>query len=184
MGTSGSPREATNPSLVGVSRGMADKFNAGHYHEVMDRAALMMSTWEREVENIDATQAHSELRAAAEKAGAVLVDFYQLAGLVYFALEEEEERQQNLPSLRQRLKDAVHRVQREIGLTDALDSWLNFHESEDIVKDLASPDNMPGEGFETERGGLFSAHGTSEEGRLVKVTIHCRKCGCTFDWTM
>jgi len=69
---------------------MADKPNAGHYHEVMDRAALMMNVWDREVEQLDATQAHPQLKAAAEKAGAALVDFYGLAGQVYFALEEAE----------------------------------------------------------------------------------------------
>jgi hypothetical protein len=62
--------------------------NVGQYHEVMDRAALMVSTWEREIEKLDATQAHPELKDAAEKVGAALADFYGLAGQVYFKLEE------------------------------------------------------------------------------------------------
>jgi hypothetical protein len=69
---------------------MADKPNAGQYHEVMDRAALMMNVWEREVEQLDATQAHPQLKSAAEKVGAHLVDFYALAGQVHFAAEEAE----------------------------------------------------------------------------------------------
>ena len=69
---------------------MTDKPNAGQYHEVMDRAALMMNVWEREVEQLDATQAHPQLKSAAEKVGAMLVDFYQLAGQVYFTEEKAE----------------------------------------------------------------------------------------------
>ncbi len=67
-----------------------NKLNAGHYHEVMDRAALMMSTWEREVEKLDATQANPGLKEAATKVGDALSDFYQLAGETYFKMEGDE----------------------------------------------------------------------------------------------
>jgi len=69
-----------------------DELNAGHYHEVMDRASLMANTWDREVEQLPATQAHPQLKEAAAKAGKALGDFYQVAGGVFFEMDEAEEK--------------------------------------------------------------------------------------------
>jgi len=69
-----------------------DKLTSGHYHEVMDRASLMANTWDREVEQLQATQAHPQLKEAAAKAGKALGDFYQLAGGVFFEMDEAEEK--------------------------------------------------------------------------------------------
>jgi len=69
-----------------------DELNVGHYHEVMDRASLMASTWDREVEQLAATQADPKLKKAAETAGKALGDFYQAAGQVFFEMDEAEEK--------------------------------------------------------------------------------------------
>lgn len=65
--------------------------NAGHYHEVMDRTALMQNTWLREVADLRAVTTHPKLHKQAEKVFNAMLRFYQLSGEVYTIKADEEE---------------------------------------------------------------------------------------------
>lgn len=62
-----------------------DKFepNTGHFHEVMDRASLMVEVWEEQVRKLGAVQSEPRLQAAAAEVAQTLMDFYQLSGRVH-----------------------------------------------------------------------------------------------------
>lgn len=67
-----------------------NELNLGHYHEVMDRASMMVEIWASQVRDLGVTQAEPRLREGAKRVAQALVDFYQLAGAVHSEMEDED----------------------------------------------------------------------------------------------
>lgn len=65
---------------AGAAEGFPDPADPFVRHEALDRAALLASTFEREVLDHPAVQADPVLKAAADKAMAALGELYQVAG--------------------------------------------------------------------------------------------------------
>ena len=66
------------------------QLNSGHYHEVMDRAAMLGNIWLREVQDLPATQRSNALKIHAEKVSLAIADFYQASGMIYHQICVEE----------------------------------------------------------------------------------------------
>jgi hypothetical protein len=64
--------------------------NAGQYHEIMDRASMVLNVWVNEVHETLAVQHDDRLRAKAGEVARVLGEFYQIAGDVYFAQDDSD----------------------------------------------------------------------------------------------
>lgn len=69
---------------------MSDEWDSGHFHEVMDRASLMVELWGEQVRDLGAVQSDPRLQAAAEEVTQTLLDFYQLAGAVHSEAQARE----------------------------------------------------------------------------------------------
>jgi hypothetical protein len=68
--------------------------NDGEFHEVMDRAALVVDLWVDSIQGLRATHEHPRLKTRADEVAQILADFYGLAGEVYFdRLESSKSKQ-------------------------------------------------------------------------------------------
>jgi len=61
-----------------------------HYHEVMDRASMLLEVWEDQVKDLGVTKHDPRLRAAARRVSIVMSDFYQIAGEVHSEKQDEQ----------------------------------------------------------------------------------------------
>jgi len=61
-----------------------DIVNDGEFHEVMDRASMLVDLWVDSIQGSRATSEDPRLKEGAEKVAQGMIDFYGLAGEVYF----------------------------------------------------------------------------------------------------
>lgn len=57
--------------------------NEGHYHEVMDRASMLLDIWCDQIQDLVATKSNEMLREAAEVVERAMSNFYQVASQVH-----------------------------------------------------------------------------------------------------
>lgn len=57
---------------------MKNKYSEFHYHEVMDRTHVVLSSWEANINEHEVVQGNDELKEKSEEIIKLIGDFYQL----------------------------------------------------------------------------------------------------------